>query len=372
MAALIGTYTFDWNRDIPSYADLATMGKATLWNLVHQLTGQLQGGTVPGAWTVVGSSDGSTAGLDGVNRWWNGGVFSAAKIPHATGSNAHGWIVLQSPEALGPRMWLLFAYNNTTSNTVCPLARASFTAFSGGSVTAAPTSADSWNLGTSAATPAGWLVAAGAAGAHRTHLSLASDGAFFWGASRNGYSFRLGLAVCKMLDAPENDEFPVVTFKVDHTDAMQLGSNNAFPSGVTSPAGVISAWSPVFLEQDSGGGSTCDYTNAHPWGGRTLTNGGTVRLRPGFLKVRQNGTYDWSPNSYGSALDQMRQQYPESQVWLWTVVAPAGGYGTRGRVRDLHTAFGVPELTVDPNGEGPITRAVWGWFWVPANEAISF
>lgn len=370
MASLIGTYTYDWDRAIAGYGDVATMGKAILWNLVHQLTGQLQGGTVPGAWTVVGSSDGSTAGMDGTNRWWNGGTFSAALMPHATGSSAHSWIVLQSPVALSPRLWLLFDYNNSTLNSTCPLARASFAAFSGGSITAAPTSATSFTLGTSASTPSGWLVAAGSAALHKTHLSLASDGAFFWGASRTGASFRVSLAVCKLLDTPANDGYPVVTFKVDHTDAMQLGANNAFPASSSSPASVASSWSAVFAEQDSGGGSASDYANAHPWAGRTPTGSYLQRLRPIMPHVRWSGTSDATFHNYGGALCAMRQVYPEWPIWLASV--SSGSYGLRGRVRDLFLATGIAELTVEPSGVDPITRAVWGSFWIPADRIISF
>lgn len=370
MTTLLGTYTYDWDRAIAAYSDTAVTGKAILWNLVHQLTGQLQGGTVPGAWTVAGSSDGSTAGMDGVDRWWNSGTFSASLIPHATGSSAHGWVVLQSPAALAPRIYLLFSYNNSTLNSTCPIARASFTAFTGGSVTADPTSTAAFTIGTSAATPAGWLVSAGTAALHKTHLSLASDGAFFWGASRAGASFRVSLAVCKLLDTPANDNYPVVTFKVDHTDAMQLSFNNGFPSSNMSPASVASSWSAVFSEQDSGGGSTCDYANAHAWVGRTPSGGYLQRFRPIMPHMRWSGVSDATFNNYGGALCAMRQVYPEWPIWLASVTS--GAYGLRGRVRDLFMATGITELTVEPSGVDPITRVVWGNFWIPGDRVISF
>src|SRR5512146_2064622 len=41
-------------------------------------------------WTVVGSSDGATAGLDAVDRW-----SAANKLVQAADASAHSWIVLK-------------------------------------------------------------------------------------------------------------------------------------------------------------------------------------------------------------------------------------------------------------------------------------
>lgn len=70
------------------------------WALKAALCDQLTGGSTAGTrhadsvWTVVGSSNGSAAGLDAVDRW--GSSFNAANIVRNTNGNAHSWIVLRN------------------------------------------------------------------------------------------------------------------------------------------------------------------------------------------------------------------------------------------------------------------------------------
>lgn len=71
-----------------------------LWALKAALCDQLTGGSTAGSrhansvWTVVGSSNGSAAGMDAVDRW--GSSFSAANVVRNSNGNAHSWIVLRN------------------------------------------------------------------------------------------------------------------------------------------------------------------------------------------------------------------------------------------------------------------------------------
>ena len=372
MATVIGTYTYDWMRAIPGgFGTADVTNRGILWNFVHQLTGQLQGGSVPGAWTVELSSDGS--GYGATNRWWNGGVFNAALMPWTNDGFPHSWIVLKSPSALTPQMWICITLNTYPgSGSVWQVTMlASFTAFTGGSTTARPTSPTEFSFGSgcNSTWTTTWNMCNTALN-HKTHLSLASDGAFFWGANSAGDTFKLALAVAKLLDPPTVDNFPVAVFRTNHTDQMQFGSHNVFPAkNGAIDAGSYSAWWPNFLEQDTGSGAVIN--PGHSWSGRNFDNTQTVRMKPWFPVIRGNdGDYvklaPW-------ALDQIRQQYPEWQVWLCAVQAGgSGNLGNKGRVRDLHTAFGMAELLCEPSGADPITRVVWGQFWLPGNQVLAF
>jgi hypothetical protein len=175
------------------------------------------------------------------------------------------------------------------------------------------------------------------------------------------------------------DNFPVAVFRCNHTDQSQGTYHNYFPaqSGYAGPPTGISAWSAVFTEQDSGSGAVSGV--GMPWTTRNFDNSQTVRMRPFLPCVRYGNTGDvpGAANAYWG-LDQIRQQYPEWQVWLCAVLAGgSGNLGNKGRVRDLHTAFGLTELICEPSGADPITRVVWGGynntgFWFPGNQVLSF
>lgn len=94
-----------------------------------------------GAPTCKGSSNGTTAGMDNTNRW-----AADADLVWNTAGNAHSWIVLQ----FGALFHLCIDLANGTSSFLA--AFISPTAFTGGSTTARPTSADEIQiLGTTSA-----------------------------------------------------------------------------------------------------------------------------------------------------------------------------------------------------------------------------
>lgn len=140
-----------WTRGEVVAPDSSTSQRTTqsyLWMVKEGLLNTLAGGTAVGTrtgasvWTVVGSSNGTTAALDGVDRW--GATFTPANLVRAPTGNAHSWIVLQNS---GLGVWLLLDYIGS-ADTQCAFSYAR-NAFTGGSTTTAPTSTTQTAIGTS-------------------------------------------------------------------------------------------------------------------------------------------------------------------------------------------------------------------------------
>lgn len=108
-------------------------------NLMQQVTTGTVGpeGVAPAgaAWACKGSSDGSTAGIDNVDRW--GGTFDATKILRAAAASPHSWILLQSQAAIGG-YYMLIALEAAADTSI--YISFSKNAYTGGSTTAKPTS----------------------------------------------------------------------------------------------------------------------------------------------------------------------------------------------------------------------------------------
>lgn len=66
-----------------------------------------------GAWSVVGSSDGTTGAMDAVDRW--GSTFNFAKYVSGTDGNPHSWIVYKCPTSgFGPGCFLLVSMSGSS------------------------------------------------------------------------------------------------------------------------------------------------------------------------------------------------------------------------------------------------------------------
>jgi hypothetical protein len=124
--------------------DILTLNKWTWWDCKETLqygSNGVKGGT--NAWTVRGSSDASTAGLDGTDR-----LTDYAKFVFAT-SGARSWIVLQQGNVgVAPGyMQLLLDCSIASSQGAAMLISISPAAgFTGGSTTVAPTATDAVSL----------------------------------------------------------------------------------------------------------------------------------------------------------------------------------------------------------------------------------
>lgn len=131
-----------------------------------------------GKWTVLGSSDGVSAAMDGVDRW--GATFDTTKIIHNSSSGgARSWLCLKSPDALGPYYMILDYCGGLGVHSI----NAVFgkTAPTGGTlVTARPTFADEWTASYTGNGTGTCQVVQNAAQSRRAHLMLCTDGTFHY------------------------------------------------------------------------------------------------------------------------------------------------------------------------------------------------
>lgn len=130
------TYYTDTGYDTGVPANGTDAVRRTWWAIKACLKKEIMSencGPVP-AWTCAGSSDGTTAGMDGVDRWMS--TYTADRINGGNSGNAHSWIVLYN-STIG--VWLTFDVPATLGNL---LIYVSYAAPTGGSITARPTNAN--------------------------------------------------------------------------------------------------------------------------------------------------------------------------------------------------------------------------------------
>lgn len=124
------------------------------------------------AWTCAGSSDGTTAGMDAVNR-----LTSVSKI--ITGGGNHSWIVLQQ-SAVNPNMQVCIDFGqDLPNNGFINLLWSPVAGFTGGSTSARPTATDeqfSFNAGGQAIQWFNGFTSTNTGVSMRTHVHMSTDG----------------------------------------------------------------------------------------------------------------------------------------------------------------------------------------------------
>lgn len=160
----------------------------------HTSDGTLYGSRAPNSvWTVVGSSDGATAGMDGVDRWTT--TFTASKLVRAATGSAHSWIVLQNSTS---GIQVCIDLNGTNSGQCAITYTRSAFPFTGGSITTRPTAAanNEWMSGLQRGTTPNTSSSGGNIIAESTtnqvmytHFSCAEDGTFHFEVSRAGSGY---------------------------------------------------------------------------------------------------------------------------------------------------------------------------------------
>lgn len=136
-------------------------------------------------WTVEGSSNGTTAGMDAVDRW--GTTFTAANLVNDGYSDARSWIVLKGP-GVTP-FYLRIAMQSTSAGTPdyaqVHLAWSN-AAFTGGSTTALPTSTKEFGHTTTLTTGAMTFTNATIANVWRLNLVTSAAGHFMFIVCKGG------------------------------------------------------------------------------------------------------------------------------------------------------------------------------------------
>lgn len=218
---------------ISDFTTALRTNQSILWALKALLMQQIAGGTVGtggapvagAAWTCAGSSDGTTAGMDAVDRWT--AAFDNTKLVPAFAGSAHSWIVLQAPAALGAYQ-LCIDYNNTSGfNWTVVLTKT--TLFTGGSTTARPTSATEYIVSNGSA------FTENVAADHKVGYATAANGAFVFLPNKVGAGlFNMCLYVVDLDSARSADAMKV-------WGGFSFGASvKGAPLGSTAPVGRIS------------------------------------------------------------------------------------------------------------------------------------
>lgn len=140
--ALSRTWYTRGNVPFPDVSSALNSARSLLWLMKACLLQQATTGTVgpegaaPGsaAWVCTGSSNGSAAGMDSVDRW--GSTFTAGNIIRGNGAVSKSWLVARHTTA---GVSICFSYDAASDVGVSIVG--SYAEFSGGSTTARPTSA---------------------------------------------------------------------------------------------------------------------------------------------------------------------------------------------------------------------------------------
>lgn len=186
------------------------------------------GGSPPatGTWVVIGSSDASTAGMDGLDRWTN--VYTAGKINRNTAGSAHSWIVLRCTVQIKSVTYFLLLDWSTSSNHLTTSVFGHTTAPTGGNVNTAPTLA---NSATNASLP--HAASAGLTPIH-LHGALATDGSFNLLLSSDfTMKFRSGFLFHVLGSYKTTDLHPVWMSQAGDAAAQQMGTGYGITTNTT-------------------------------------------------------------------------------------------------------------------------------------------
>ncbi len=146
-------------------ADLTGTRIGDLQSLMYKWKEALKALPVP--WTVAGSNDGVTAGMDAADRWTD-----PSKITF-TGTSGASWIVLQAPAAWGGGQLLVYGNNGGSFSALTRTVVSLGGLFTGGNTTTVPTATDG-----ETAYEDEWLDlnVPGAGGPMTCHIAQSSDG----------------------------------------------------------------------------------------------------------------------------------------------------------------------------------------------------
>lgn len=155
----------------------AEKARYILWYIKAFLTGQI-GGATTGLWTLAGSSDGATAGLDATDRLTN--AFDNTKWVRAAAGTAHSWFVLSGPtQDNGSTLRLIVDYSSASGDHFVNIVFGRG-ALSGGTTLNRPTVASELTAYTSLQITDATTVA------HKVHGRLSASGDFWILSSKDG------------------------------------------------------------------------------------------------------------------------------------------------------------------------------------------
>lgn len=331
--ALSKTYYADFNIAYDNGSSSLNLMRSLVFGIKALLKGTKTGtngpaGAAPGSsfWTVLGSSDGSTAGIDGTDRWTD--TFDSSKLVRAAAGVAHSWVILSHATTA---TWLLIDLGTASDTTFNLLF--SRTAFTGGSITARPTATQEYGFTTASIADTTTAVT------HR--LSKVTDAAgnfFIFGAKTSAGLFHTWLGHTVLGSPRTGDSHPYVAIYESSVTGRGAGTYTGAMGRSTAAAGV-QARSPNGASPGDVGATT-----------------GIVLPQSSYFTVTHN-----------NASDSLRDAFP---AWFWWRGGSGTLSGTRGKLPDV----GMVNAGTNPGDVSPATgdseRVVVGNFLVPNGGVI--
>lgn len=337
------TFELTWQEDnnrVPSQSTATELSKYLIWYPKALLMGNVTlkdsaGSTIgspQGLWTCAGSSDASTGGMDGVDRW--GTSFDATKLTRANADgSAHSWMVLRN---VGLGIYLLLDYVNGSGTDNGFRVFISKTAYSGGSATARPTTSNEVTMNNASAlnsTP-------GAGAASHVHGRIATDGQFLVLYSRDGTNFfNFALSVRALTETRAGDNHNAWLFQEYDDSSGVLRNVGAHGSANTTGSG---------------------------WHGRSAD--ATTAIVGAHVELPYNnaGTSVMADILSTDAVDGKVGDRPYRLY-----VGTTSHKSSRGRVQDFalaHTAAAVG--SIEPTSGPPYQSAIAGNIWIPWHHTV--
>lgn len=301
LPAVSRPWTSRGNKPYDANAVQLDLSRSVIWSLLTNLKGTVTGGTATGTrdvdseWVVKGSSDAATFNVAGSDL-----IASRANLVWANAGVAHSWWWAENA-ALGYQV--VIDCITSASTGISLVAAPIGVPFTGGSLTARPTSTEEFLWGTSStgSTAVTFLADTTTGATCNTHFAAADDGQFKFMASRAGTGIVfLYIALVKTTDVTG-----------DTRNVFWLGGASSSARGAPSKA---------MLETSIGG---CIGRN--PNGLAIQTAGGVGVLAAGGTNLT-GGTLGTDANS---------GKWNSTGLIVWGAVA--GQYAYRGKIPDMYT-----------------------------------
>lgn len=284
------------------------------------------------AWTCEGSSDASTAGMDGVDRLGTSS-FDATKWTKAAAGVAHTWIVLRN-STIG--VWLTLDWITGLSDSAISMYISSV-APTGGTTLNRPTSTNevilnsgSWNM----------ILAIVGTTACKAHRCFDSEGYFIFGVSQNGSGvMHTILALQKVTEYRASDPYPWVFIKDTGTNATSAALLGANTTAVTTTL----QW-------------RCTAPASRCFAVDGLT---TMSVVPAFWASSSTNLWQGGTQTLADAADG---KFDDAPVYMLGIT---GSVSVKGRLYDWRLTAGPATLSIFPAAVPSMTHMVMGNCWIP-------
>lgn len=336
MAALPAVSRPRFSRGNRPYEDNTTqlnLARSVIFSLIQNLIDTATGGTTDGTRhansiaTVKGSSNSSSFSTAGVNH-----ISARTNLVWAAVGVAHSWIWLELP-TFG--LQIVIDCITGVETTISIAATRIAVPFTGGSLTARPTSTEEflWGTTSTGTTAVSYLADTTTGGTNNTHFACDDEGAFQFMASRAGTGIVfLYIALVKTTGASAGDV----------RNYFWLGGSSSSARGAPSKA---------MLETSVGG---CIGRNP---------NGVAIQAQGGVGVLSAGGTVLGGSGS-GYTTDAISGKWNSTPCAVWGGVSAGSQYAYRGMIPDMYTittatiGASIPSVAAQ-------TRAVVGDYIIP-------